>query len=444
MYDLIGGGFSRYSVDKRWHVPHFEKMLYDNALLAEVYAEAYAATGRDSFARITRQTLDFVLKELTHDNGGFYTALDADSEGVEGKFYVWTPAQVAEALQGMPPRAIAAICAYLDITPAGNWEDGCSIARAAQDVQQLAHRLDVSHDELSAWWTQARPKLYAARSARVWPGLDHKILTAHNGLMLSGLAAGARVLGEAKYLAAAERAATFLQTTLCRDDGKLWRSFGGNTATLNAYLEDYAYLAEGLINLYEAGGSERWLRWAERLGEMLLTEFCDAASGVFLDTAHDHEALLWRSREGHDGATPNAHAIATHVLARLAVHTGRSAFDSAARRAVAAYADAMAKSPHAYASLVRTAELLRRGAVEYAVLLPENAAPDASLWTQVQKRYDPAGVLAHTTVREQAPKDAAPLLRGKAVIDGQTTVYVCRDKTCGPPITTVSQWQNQA
>ncbi|UCC49417.1 MAG: thioredoxin domain-containing protein, partial [Gemmatimonadota bacterium] len=251
MYDHIGGGFARYSTDRRWLVPHFEKMLYDNALLPKAYLEGYQVTHDPFFRRVAVQTLDYTLREMTSPEGGFYSSTDADSEGEEGKFFVWTPEQVAELLDEEEARRFNA---YYDITLSGNWE-GKSIPNTPRPLASVAEQLGITPEELERTLEHARREVYSAREQRVKAGLDDKILTAWNGLMIGALAAGYRVLGDARYLAAAERAAGFVLRELTREDGGLFRTYRAGKAHLNAYLEDYAYLSEGLIDLYEASGT---------------------------------------------------------------------------------------------------------------------------------------------------------------------------------------------
>ncbi|RYF10300.1 MAG: thioredoxin domain-containing protein [Deltaproteobacteria bacterium] len=428
-------------------VPHFEKMLYDNALLAEAYSEAFMLWGHDRHRLVAQRTLDFVLTELTHPEGGFYTAYDADSEGVEGKFYTWTPQQVESALEGYDAAAIAAVCAYYGIDAHGNWEGAGSIPRPERSLSQVAEAAHMPVAALTALLEEARTKLYAARAQRVWPGLDHKVVTAYNGLMLSGLAAGSRALGDVRYLQAATRAAQFVVKHLLRPEHRLWRTFGGTKAHLDGYLEDYAYLAAGLLDLYEAGGAVQWLHLAADVANRMVADFCSATDGGFYDTAHGHEALLWRSRESHDGATPSPHAVAIHVLYRLAAHRDSPALQKAADRALAWLAPNIGRSPQAYSRALLTAHVAHRGVTTYAVVLPEagigagmdgDVPPDDhdGLWRAVQHRYDPTRALAHGRLAAgPAAEVTGPILRGKRLVDGAAAVYICRGQTCGPPLT---------
>ena len=270
MYDHIGGGFARYSTDERWLVPHFEKMLYDNALLAKTYLEAFQVTGNLEYKRVTREILDYILREMTSPEGGFYSATDADSEGVEGKFFVWDPEQIRDIVP--TEQDAVRFCAYYDITADGNWEHH-SIPNTPHPLEHAAEKLSCSPKELRETIYRVKPLVYEARLKRVPPGLDDKIITAWNGMMISAMAEAGRVLRHAPYVEAACRAADFLLNTLSRPDRGLYRTYRAGKAHLDAYLEDYAYLAEALIDVYEAGGEERYLREAVRLGRTTVERF---------------------------------------------------------------------------------------------------------------------------------------------------------------------------
>jgi uncharacterized protein YyaL (SSP411 family)/aryl-alcohol dehydrogenase-like predicted oxidoreductase len=452
MYDHIGGGFSRYSTDERWLVPHFEKMLYDNALLAKVYLEGFQATGDAFFGRIAREILDYILREMTGSEGGFYSATDADSEGEEGKFFVWTSREV-EAILG--PEEGAWLCATYDITEEGNWE-GKSIPNTPRSLPRVASRLGISVEQLRRCIETGRAKLYEVRQRRIPPGLDDKVLTAWNGMMIGAMAEGHRVLGDPRHLAGAARAADFLLTTLRRPDGGLFRTSRAGKAHLPGYLEDYAFLAEGLVDLYEAGGNVRHLREAARLAERILADFGDEAGGGFFDTAAAHEALILRHREGADGAIPSANAVAAFALARLSFHLDRSDFRDAAIRAISAYGRAIAEHPRAFCKSLVVADFLLEGPVELALVGTPGEAGFEALRQEVGRRYlpnrivahhdpaanrivayhDPAAnrIIAHHDPAAGPPVDL-PLIRGKGLVDGKAALYVCRNFACRAPVT---------
>ena len=429
MYDQLAGGFHRYSVDDRWLVPHFEKMLYDNAQLAKVYLEGHQATGDAFYRTVATEILDYVLREMTSSEGGFYSATDADSEGEEGRFFVWTPGEVADALGD--EEAGRRFCAYYDVSERGNWE-GKSILNTSRTGLRVAKSLGLDADTLRSEVAASKARLYEARRKRVPPGLDDKVLTAWNGLMIGALAEGHRALGERRYLEAAERAAAFVTTRLRAADGRLLRTYRDGQAHLAAYLEDYAYLAEGLLDLYEAGGDVRWLRAAEALAERAREDFADDGGG-FYSTASGHEALIVRHREGHDGATPNANGVAAHVLARLSFHLDREDLREEAARAVRAYGKAIARQPRAFARSLAVVDLLLEGPVELAFVGDEGAADLEALRREAGRHYLPNRIVAHG--RPGAAEAGLPLLAGKELVDGRAALYVCRDFACRAPLT---------
>ncbi|ODT44392.1 MAG: hypothetical protein ABS70_05655, partial [Nitrospira sp. SCN 59-13] len=430
IYDHIGGGFARYSTDERWLVPHFEKMLYDNALLARVYVEAYQVTADENYRRVACETLDYILKEMTSPEGGFYSATDADSEGVEGKFFVWTPDDVRAAVDS--DEEARRFCAYYDVTAAGNWEH-TNVLHTAKSLEAVAKELGISAGELADTIARLRPKLYAVRAKRIAPGLDDKVITAWNGMMISAMAEAGRVFDLPRYREAAERACDFLLTTLSTADGRLLRTYRAGTAHLNAYLEDYAYFAEGLIDTYEAGGEERYLYASVRLAERMLADFADSQHGGFFTTARGHESLIMRSREGPDGATPSGNAVAASVLARLSYHFGREDFREAATAAVRAYGRQIARYPRAFAKSLIVVDLLMNGPVEIALIGRPAEPGTESLRTVTNRTYLPNRVLAHRESEQIETRH--PLLQGKTLINGKAALYVCRNFACGRPIT---------
>ncbi len=427
MYDQIGGGFHRYSTDERWLAPHFEKMLYDNALLTRAYVEAYQVTGEPFYSRIATEVSDYILREMTAPEGGFYSATDADSEGEEGRFFVWTPEQISAVLD---PEAARRVCAYYDITPGGNWE-GHGIPNTPRPLAEVAIALGITAAELQTTLDAARLELYAARSGRVPPALDDKILTSWNGLMIAALAQAARVLGQPRYRAAAAGAADFLLQTLVRPDGRLLRTYRAGKAHLAAVLEDYAYLCDGLIELYQAGGGARFLTAARRLAEIVVTDFAAADGGGFFSTARDHEALLVRRRDGWDGATPNPNALAAWALARLAHHFGEPQLRTAAIGALEAYGGMMKRAPRAFATALCALDFLLEGPVELA-LIGRHGAPDyQALRSACDRPYLPHCILQHGDGAEAL---STPLLAGKPPVAGAAALYICENYTCQAPI----------
>ncbi|MDT7044245.1 aldo/keto reductase [Candidatus Nitronereus thalassa] len=431
MYDHIAGGFSRYSTDERWLVPHFEKMLYDNALLAKTYVEAFQVTQADNYRRVATEILDYIIREMTSPEGGFYSATDADSEGVEGKFFVWDPEQIKAIVPS--EEDAKRFCAYYDITDEGNWEHH-SIPNTPRALDAVAQEIDCSPEELQQTIDRVRPLVYQARLTRVPPGLDDKIITAWNGMMISTMAEASRVFGHPQYLQAATNAADFLLRTLSRPDGGLFRTYRENKAHLDAYLEDYAFLIEALIDIYEAGGSEHYLSEAVRLAERLLQDFSDQEYGGFFTTAKDHETLILRSREGPDGATPSGNAVAATALARLSFHFGREDLRDAATQAIRAYGQQIAQIPRGFAKTLIASDLLLKGPIELALVgSPEGHQALEALSKELRRHFVPNRIIAHYD--PQNSKTSHPLLKDKTLVNGQPALYICKNFACAAPLT---------
>jgi len=426
MYDHLGGGFARYSTDERWLVPHFEKMLYDNAQLALAYLAGFQVTANSEYRRVATETLDYVVREMQSPDGGYFSATDADSEGEEGKFFVWSPDQVSAVLNETAARHFSA---YYDVSSGGNWE-GKSILNTPRPLDAVAKELAVSTDELAKSLADSRDVLYAERAKRVPPLLDDKILTAWNGLMIGAMAEGFRVLRERRYLESAERAACFALETLRRPDGGLFRTARAGKAHLAAYLEDYAYLGDGLLSLYEAGGDERFLTGARELAERLVEDFSDEDDGAFYFTAKDHESLIARTREGHDGAIPNANAVAARLLARLSVHLDRDEWRTRATRAIQPYAELIERSPRSFATAACLVDRLLEAPTELVLVGAGDEAE--ALASAVARHYLPHRACA---VVGDPEGTATALTQGKGLVDGRAALYVCRDYACRAPIT---------
>jgi uncharacterized protein YyaL (SSP411 family) len=427
MCDQIGGGFCRYSTDDQWLVPHFEKMLYDNALLVRAYLEGYQATGDPSYRDVAADVLDYVLREMTAAEGGFYSATDADSEGEEGKFFVWTPAEVRSVLGA---EAAPLVSAWFDISEDGNWE-GRSIPRTARPLAEIALRFGLPEAEARRRIAAARIALYEARRRRVPPALDDKVLTAWNGLMIGAMAEGSRVLGDARYQAAAAGAADFCLARLRAPDGRLLRSWRQGTAHLAAYLEDYACLGDGLLDLYEAGGDARFLEEARGLAERIISEFT-AEGGGFFSTAAGHETLLVRHREGHDGAVPSANAVAAQLLARLAAHLDRDDLRRAAQSAIEAWGAVATREPRAFAQSLLALEFLQAGPVELAYIGRWDNPVLVALRGVVAKHFLPDRIVGHHD--PALGPSPLPLLAHKALVRGGPALYVCRNFACRRPV----------
>jgi hypothetical protein len=430
--DHVGGGFHRYSTDARWLVPHFEKMLYDNALLARAYLEGYQATGEALFARVATETLDYVLREMTAAGGGFFSSSDADSEGREGRYYVWTPEEIRDVL-GAEDAAL--FCAWYDIRDGGH-VDGRSIPNRLLPEELVIGRLGASVESrqtLAQVVDRARARVLQARRRREAPALDDKILTGWNGLMIGALAEGARVLGEPRYLQAAERAASFVLRHLRSPNGRLLRSYRQGQSQIDAFLEDYAYLAEGLLDLYEAGGVTESLHTALALAERGAEDFV-TEGGALASTSREHEGLLLRPRDGHDGATPSANATMAHVLARLSYLFDRGDLRHAAWRAIEAYGENMATHPRAFPKALMTLDLLLDGPVELCFVAGDEEREHDRLMREVAWVYLPRRVIAHARGPSSSGAPEVPLLAGKLSSSGRPTLHVCSAGSCHPPI----------
>ena len=421
MHDLVGGGFARYSVDEKWLIPHFEKMLYDNAQLAPLYADAARVTGRDDYAWVATRTLDWVLREMTAPEGGFRASLDADSEGQEGRFYCWTPAELTEALG---PDDGARAAARLGVTEAGNFEHGLSALRLAAPWGQLS---EATRSDLSGIFD----RLLAARSARVRPGRDDKIITAWNGLAISAMARVGAALNAPRFVAAAVRAADFLRDALFVD-GRLQRTWKDGRAHVPGYLDDHAFLIQAAVDLFQATFEPRWLTWALELVQTTRDLFFDPAAGFFY-TGQDAERLVVRPQQAFGGAEPTGHGVLAHALLQLEALTGRSELGDVAEgilRAVQPLVGdaARALGPELIAGAWRAGECMEIGVVGAA-----DAPETEALLREVRQRHLPFAVVAR--LDPGAQRDLLPWMAGRGLIAGRPSAWVCRGRTCRMPVT---------
>ena len=435
IYDQLGGGFHRYAVDDHWLVPHFEKMLYDNAQLLPLYATLYRITGEALYARVARETLDYVQREMRHPEGGFYATQDADSEGEEGKFFVWTKAEV-EARLGDDARLF---CRYYDVTEAGNWESGSNILHLTVALEQLADLFQQDVAAVGEKIEAARRTLFAVREQRIKPFRDEKILTAWNGLMLSGMIDAASALGDDEAMQTVRDTIAFLQQHMLRD-GVVLRSHKDGQSKLGGYLDDYAFLAAALLDAFEATFEPSYFDLARQLTATLLADFWDDVNGGFFFTGKNHETLIDRIKSGTDQAIPSGTAVATRNLLRLYAHTGDADYLERAERVLLLYRQHMEQQPFGYASLLSVcADYLHKP--QEIVLIGTPGAPDTqAMLAALHRTYVP-----HKTVvlidpqRAAAALAALPLLRdvlaGKTQVGGKATVYVCHDFTCSLPVT---------
>jgi uncharacterized protein YyaL (SSP411 family) len=426
IYDHLGGGFARYSVDARWLVPHFEKMLYDNAQLVVAYLEAFQITGHAIYAQVVRETLDYVLRDMTDSQGGFYSTEDADSEGVEGKFYTWTPEQLSEVLGH---EAAATFAKVYDVTESGNFEE-TNILNLPKTIEQQAAILGRDIKSLRSELAESRQKLFTAREQRIHPHKDDKVITAWNGLMIEALALAGAVLGEPRYLDAARKAVEFIEKNLLHADGRLLHTWRHDKAKVDGYLDDYTYLASGLVTLYECTGEGKYLEQGISLIEQVLGHFGSQGQGGFYFTADDQEQLLTRNKEFADNAVPSANAMAAIVLTKLAKLTGSEKYLNAAEQTMQAAVELMQRYPSGTAQMLLAADLYL-GPTYEVVLAADNSTQSQTVRNDLLRRFIPNKVLAWAT--SQAPKQLNELLNGKQILEGQPTLYVCEGFTCQAP-----------
>ena len=430
LYDQLGGGFHRYSVDARWLVPHFEKMLYDNALLSRLYLEAYQATGNPLYRRIVEETLDYVRREMTHPEGGFYSTQDADSEGEEGKFFVWTPLEI-EAVLGKEDGRL--FCLYFDVTHAGNFE-GKNILNIPRPLSVVAAQERVSVDELIAVIERSRRLLFNERERRIKPHRDEKILTGWNGLMLVSFAAAAAVLDRQDYLQVAEKNARFILDRLARDL-KLSRTWKDQQPKLNGYLEDYATFVEGLLTLFEATGSNFWLEQAIHFNETLLDQFWDGPSAGFYLTGRDHEQLIARVRDFYDNATPAGSSVAVFNLLKLSILTGEGHYRQKAEANLRTMKPALERHPSGFGYLLEASDFFVGPIREIAVIGSQHDSATRDLLQTIYRRYLPNKLVARYDPGSADGSSEIPLLKGKGPIQGKPAAYVCENYTCQTPVT---------
>ncbi|GIX05703.1 MAG: hypothetical protein KatS3mg115_0106 [Candidatus Poribacteria bacterium] len=439
IYDQLGGGFHRYSTDERWLVPHFEKMLYDNALLPPVYLAAYRLTGEERWATVARETLDYLLREMRDPAGGFYSSQDADSEGEEGKYYVWSRAEIEAALG----EAAGPFCAYYGVREGGNWEPGKNILFVAHPLEEVAAAEGMSPEALTELLRQGRERLLQLRAQRTPPETDDKVLTAWNGLALSAFAQAAGVLGETRYLQAAQEAAAFLLEKMFQN-GKLLRSYRRGVAHIPGFLEDYAYLANGLLDLFEADQDPRWLSAARQLAERMVQLFWDESAGGFFSAEATHRVPLTRLKEAHDGATPSGNAIATRVLLRLYHLFGEEETLRRVEAVLRLFAEPMAQHGTAYPEMLLNLADYLDPAPEIVLVAARSDAQAKRAFREVWRRYLPGRTLVWISEDISShPLAGSPLVQGKRSLDGQATFYLCRRFTCSSPTGSVEELLHQ-
>lgn len=438
IYDHLGGGICRYSTDPEWLVPHFEKMLYDQAMVSSIYLDAFQATKNRTYADVAKDIFDYVLEDLQSPEGGFYSSRDADSEGMEGAFYIWTVDEIRRVLGDGDADLF---CRYYDVTESGNWFEDRGHAPAGpknilhiskpREVFAKLNGLDVADwdQRIHAW----REKLRAVRSKRTHPALDDKVLTSWNGLMIASLAKGARVLDEPKYAAAASRAAGFILKHMRTPDGRLLATYRKGEARLTAYLDDYAFLIEGLLNLYEATFEQRWLDEAARLSDLAIKFYYDDKGGAFYFTASDAEALLARSKSPNDSAIPAGNSVQALNLLRLSVLLDRKYYREKAEAIFRAFGRNLLDSPGSSERLACALDFLHDRVKEIAIVGDADSPRTRALLRTVYDRYLPNKVVVHAPKRlEETP---LPLLKNRGCKDDLPTAYVCERYGCQLPVT---------
>jgi uncharacterized protein len=428
IYDQLGGGFHRYSTDEKWCIPHFEKMLYDNALLVPAYLEAYLVTREPEFARAARESCDWALREMAMPEGGFASAQDADSEGEEGRYFVWSPDELEDVLGREPGRMMAA---YFDVTPPGNFENGKSALWRPRGDAEVAAELGLSIDVLERMVGTARVELLAARDQRVKPLTDDKVLASWNGLMVSALALAFQVLGDRRYLSAAQRAARYVLTAMRKPDGRLHATARAGRAHIDACLDDYVFMVQCLIDLYESDFDPTWLREALALCDVVETRFADREHGGYFTTGDGHEELIARTKTVHDGALPSGTGVQALNLLRLAALTGRTGLEQRARAAFEGQAALVNRHPRLFSHLLLALDFTVQEPNEVVISGELGNPSTEALLAAARRVFAPQRVVA--LAPPGADEALLPLLRGR-IADGPAKAYVCRHHTCAAPV----------
>jgi uncharacterized protein len=437
--DQIGGGFARYSVDRRWLIPHFEKMLYDNALLCQNYVDGFFLTGRAYWKAVAEDILNFVLRELRTADGAFFSSLDADSEGEEGKFYVWTSTQI-ESLLGHDAEFIDKV---YGVTKAGNFEHGTNVLHLTASPEELADHFGASYGHFQSKLQALDEKLFQERSKRVRPLRDEKVLTSWNSLMISAFVDGYKATGKEEFLKAATEAAEFIQRELLVQGHRLLRTFGRGKAKLNAYLDDYAFYVQALLDLASVDGNLNWSKLAASLTEAMLERFSDEEKTGFYYTSHDHESLVARPRNHFDGSLPSATSVAVFNLLRLNRLTDRKEFGERAEKILRHYEPLFQSMPDQFAHFAEALDFASAKSMEIVLVQPGKTKLATELLLEIHRHYLPNKVVIVKDLSLQKQPEAAgatdfAVLRDRVLSNGEPTVYICRNFTCDAPITSLS------
>jgi len=433
IYDHLGGGLHRYSVDERWLIPHFEKMLYDNAQLSRSYFEAYQATGKERYRDVGEAILDYVLREMKSPEGGFYSTQDADSEGEEGKFYVWTRDEIKEALdkeKGTP------FCAYYGVATEGNFEGGKSVLHVASTLEKVSQLYGMPVAELKKVLAEGRRKLYAEREKRVRPGRDEKILTSWNGLMISGFVDGFKVTEKEQYLNGGKEAARFILRVM-RQDGDLLRVFRGGKSRVKGYSEDYAFFIQALIDLYEATFDTEWLKEAEDLNQRMIYQFWDEKNGGFFFTGKENEPLIARSKNPYDNAIPSANSISVFNLTKLGYLTGEECFKSKAEQVLLLFHNFLEQHPSGFSQMLSGLSFFLNPE-EIGIIGPRNDPKTRAMLKEIYHAYLPNKILSLRDPQESIRGNWVPFLMEKEIPE-VPTAFVCKGFSCLPPVRDVEE-----
>jgi uncharacterized protein YyaL (SSP411 family) len=428
IHDHVAGGFHRYSVDERWHVPHFEKMLYDNAQLARLYVHAWQVTGEEWYRRVATGTLDYLLREMRHPDGGFFSSQDADSEGEEGTFFVWSWEELTHLAEPVVAR-------YLGATSGGNWGGGRNVLWTPASLEQVAEESGRGPEDLRAAVEAARARLFEARERRVRPATDDKILAAWNGLAISGLAEAGRAFPEQRYVEAAVGAADFVLSRMRRDDGRLVRVWREGRLGGRGYLDDYAAMADACLTLYETTFDVRWFEEARSLADDALRLFRDDEGGGFFQTGADAEALVIRPKELFDNAVPSGNSIAARVFQRLAYVTGEQKYEAAALSALGLIREYVARAPTMLGEALSALDLAVGPVREVALMGNSEERGTQALLAEVRRGFRPNVVLAAADPGDERAVREVPLLRDRPLVEGKPAAYVCEGFVCKRPVT---------
>ena len=434
IHDHLGGGFARYATDQKWLIPHFEKMLYDNALLSQLYGELYQITKAEPYLQIMCKTLDYVIREMTHPDGGFYSAQDADSEGEEGKFYLWKKNEIESIIGDQTVSDI--FCERFGVTQGGNFE-GKNILNVRVSTANLAKNYNKTQEKIAEILNYASAKLFTVRENRVKPGRDEKILTSWNGLMISGFAKGYAVSGDKRYLDAAKNSIDFIESKLASNDGRLRRTFKDGQSKLNGYVEDYAFYVNGLLDLFAANSKEQYLSKAVKYTDFMLEHFWDEKEGNLFFTSDDHEQLISRTKNFYDLAMPSGNSMAASNLLRLYHYSQKNVYLDNAVRIMKAGSRSAAENPFGFGQMLNSIYLYVKRPVEVTVIFTDSSdgtIDNSSLAAWLNKQYLPDGIFGTVDTNELQKLQNYPFFKGRQPQDARETAYVCKNFSCSLPI----------